>query len=356
LSHVSRALSRAHENGVVHRDLKPENIFIVRNDDEEIAKVLDFGIAKSQGSLGADSATRTGAVMGTPYYMSPEQISGAKNVDFRADLWALGVIACECLTGRRPFEAESVGGLALRICVEPLPQPSILAAVPAGFDGWFERAVARDPSLRFNSARELAEQLRQVCGSSAPPLGSARDQSYHAPPAGTAAMAGVSVPSTSALSRTSNDGSAGVRRGHGRWFALAGALGLSAVAVAAWFRLSASERTAANVSVASAASAAPPDEPRVPTTSAVPATPPASAVPSTSSTPIPTAAASVPPPAPVPLPTTPRALPKATAKHATPSANPPATTSAEAKQAQAPTTTTTATPKLDARSVINSRR
>jgi serine/threonine protein kinase len=101
ITHISRALARAHEAGIVHRDLKPDNVFLVQNEDEEIAKVLDFGIAKTQANqLGPGSATRTGAVMGTPYYMSPEQISGSKSVDFRTDLWALTIIAFECLSGR----------------------------------------------------------------------------------------------------------------------------------------------------------------------------------------------------------------------------------------------------------------
>src|SRR3954470_13471312 len=134
-AHVARALSRAHEAGIVHRDLKPDNVFLVLNEDEEVAKVLDFGIAKAQAhALGSDSNTRTGAIMGTAYYMSPEQISGTKNVDFRTDLWAMGVMACECLTGRRPFEAETIGGITLKICIEPIPLPSSFAAVPAGFD------------------------------------------------------------------------------------------------------------------------------------------------------------------------------------------------------------------------------
>jgi serine/threonine protein kinase len=164
LTQVARALGRAHEAGIVHRDLKPDNVFLVRNDDEEVAKVLDFGIAKAHAhGLGNDSATRTGAVMGTAYYMSPEQISGTKNLDFRTDLWAFGVMACECLTGVRPFDAETVGGLTLRICIEPIPLPSKFASVPAGFDAWFMRIVNRDPMQRFSSAREAADALRQVC-------------------------------------------------------------------------------------------------------------------------------------------------------------------------------------------------
>jgi serine/threonine-protein kinase len=164
VTHVARALARAHGSGIVHRDLKPDNVFVVQNEDEEVAKVLDFGIAKSQAhQLGPGAATQTGAIMGTVYYMSPEQITGSKNVDFRTDLWALGVIACECLTGQRPFQAETIGGMALKICVElPLP-PSDLGPVPSGFDAWFARATARDMNARFQSARELADALRLVC-------------------------------------------------------------------------------------------------------------------------------------------------------------------------------------------------
>jgi eukaryotic-like serine/threonine-protein kinase len=161
---VARALSRAHEVGIVHRDLKPDNVFLVRNEDEEVAKVLDFGIAKAQAhGLDGGSATQTGALMGTAYYMSPEQISGKKNIDFRTDLWAFGVMACECLTGHRPFQADTLGGLTLRICIEPLPVPSSLGAVPPGFDAWFARILDRNPEQRFASAREAAEALRVVC-------------------------------------------------------------------------------------------------------------------------------------------------------------------------------------------------
>src|SRR5207344_1497105 len=102
---VSRAIAKAHEMGIVHRDLKPDNIFLVVNDDDEIAKVLDFGIAKAAGgALGQSSQTRTGAVLGTPYYMSPEQAEGNKSVDHRTDLWSLAIITFECVTGKRPFE------------------------------------------------------------------------------------------------------------------------------------------------------------------------------------------------------------------------------------------------------------
>jgi hypothetical protein len=165
ITHVARALTRAHEAGIVHRDLKPENIFLVRNEDEEVAKVLDFGIAKLTAlTLTRHPATQSGSVLGTPFYMSPEQISGSRDVDYRTDLWAVAVIAYECLTGRRPFEGDTVGGLALQICTRRPPLASSFAAVPNRFDAWFDRATDREPARRFGSARELADDFRRVCG------------------------------------------------------------------------------------------------------------------------------------------------------------------------------------------------
>jgi serine/threonine protein kinase len=166
LTQVGRAIARAHDAGIIHRDLKPDNIFLVRNDDEEIAKVLDFGIAKATGSaLGTSSQTRTGAILGTPYYMSPEQAEGNRSVDHRTDLWSLAVIAFECATGKRPFESEALGDLILQICVRPIRKPSsVVATLPPSFDEWFAKATQRDPALRFQSARELATGLRVVAG------------------------------------------------------------------------------------------------------------------------------------------------------------------------------------------------
>src|SRR5439155_281018 len=106
--------------------------------------------------------TRTGRIVGTPAYMSPEQTVGNRPVDARSDLWALGVIAFECVVGKRPFEGASHGELTLQIVVDPLPVPSQTTRVPPGFDAWFERATTRDPDKRFQSARELSEALRSV--------------------------------------------------------------------------------------------------------------------------------------------------------------------------------------------------
>jgi eukaryotic-like serine/threonine-protein kinase len=165
---VCRALSKAHAAGIVHRDLKPENVFLVWDDEDgaDVAKVVDFGIAKfTDSSLGNSSATRTGSVLGTPYYMSPEQARGLRSVDHRSDLWSVGVIAYRCIVGVLPFEGEAVGDLLVKLCTAPLPIPSQIAAdVPPGFDAWFAKALARDPAERFSSANELAESLGAVCG------------------------------------------------------------------------------------------------------------------------------------------------------------------------------------------------
>ncbi|HWZ87333.1 MAG TPA: serine/threonine-protein kinase, partial [Polyangiaceae bacterium] len=161
--HLGRAIGRAHDAGIVHRDLKPDNIFLVKNDDEEIAKVLDFGIAKSTAVtlvVAPLTSTRNGAVMGTPHYMSPEQTEGTRDVDHRTDIWAMGVIAYECLVGARPFDRGTLGGLLAAIRNDPLPVPSTVADVPAGFDRWFARACARELEQRFASAREASLEFR----------------------------------------------------------------------------------------------------------------------------------------------------------------------------------------------------
>jgi serine/threonine-protein kinase len=127
IAHVARALMAAHSVGIVHRDLKPENIFLVQNYEEEIAKVLDFGIAQHHGYSLSDKATREGAFLGTPCYVSPEQARG-RPIDHRSDLWSLGVIAFQCLTGQLPFEGTALGELMGQILYEPLPKPSLVAA------------------------------------------------------------------------------------------------------------------------------------------------------------------------------------------------------------------------------------
>lgn len=166
ITQISRAVGKAHEAGIIHRDLKPGNVFLVKNDDQEIAKVLDFGIAKvsapADGQPREGVMTRTGSVVGTPCYMSPEQALGNKSIDFRADLWSMAIMAFECLVGRRPFDGDALGALIVQICAKPMPIPSKIASVPVGFDGWFAKAASRDPAGRFPSAKAMADALRDL--------------------------------------------------------------------------------------------------------------------------------------------------------------------------------------------------
>jgi len=152
---VCSAMARAHRLGIVHRDLKPANIFLVPVDDGFSCKVLDFGIAK----LAPDPAslTDTGSTLGTVSYMSPEQITDAKHVDHRADLWAIAVIAYECLVGRPAFVGRNMAEIVHKICYGEWDPPSSVAEVPTGFDEWFARAARRDPEARFSSTGELLE-------------------------------------------------------------------------------------------------------------------------------------------------------------------------------------------------------
>lgn len=139
-------------------------------------KVLDFGIAKMASlSSPASLQTRTGVMIGTAYYASPEQLEGSKALDSRTDIWAMGVIAFECLLGMRPFEGESIAELVLRICTRPIPVPSENGPVPPGFDLWFARACARDLGQRFGTIRELSDSLRALPGRSDTVLGAPPD-------------------------------------------------------------------------------------------------------------------------------------------------------------------------------------
>jgi serine/threonine-protein kinase len=161
LAQVAQGLELAHKKGVVHRDLKPENIFIAHEGGAEIVKVLDFGIAKRVGVLDRNSGLRTdaGQMLGTPYYMSPEQAKAEGNVDHRTDIWAFGVIAYECATGCRPFESDNLASLVLDICTGPVRDPADFAVVPIGFSEWFARAVARDHNARFETIAAASTEL-----------------------------------------------------------------------------------------------------------------------------------------------------------------------------------------------------
>jgi serine/threonine-protein kinase len=165
MTQIGRAIAKAHQAGIVHRDLKPDNIFLSPNEEELLVKVLDFGIVKAsvpELNTTGSPETQTGALLGTPYYMSPEQVVASNQVDHRADLWPIGVMTFECLLGVRPYQGASLGDLVLQICSRPQPVPSELGPVPPGFDAWFARSQQRDPEERFQSAREMIRELGAI--------------------------------------------------------------------------------------------------------------------------------------------------------------------------------------------------
>src|SRR5580692_6165573 len=166
VTQVARALSRAHAAGIVHRDLKPENVFLCPNEDDEVVKVLDFGVAKVKDAAKVTmQKTGVGTLIGTPHYMSPEQVKGIGDVDYHADLWALSVIAFQCVTGELPFDSEGVGDLLIKITIGEAPIPSkVYPGVNTNFDVWFAKACHKDSTKRFQSAREMAVALAGVVG------------------------------------------------------------------------------------------------------------------------------------------------------------------------------------------------
>jgi serine/threonine-protein kinase len=158
---VARALAHAHEAGIVHRDLKPENVFLVGS---ATPKVLDFGVSKLVDPSLDPVVTTTGAVLGSPGYMSPEQARGDRDVDARADVWALGVLLHRCLSGALPFEARTHASLL--DAIEAVDPPAI-EGTPPRMAALVRRCLSRDRSMRPASALEVATELeaiaRRIC-------------------------------------------------------------------------------------------------------------------------------------------------------------------------------------------------
>lgn len=187
---LARALTFTHAAGIIHRDLKPSNIFLVADREEGVcAKLLDFGIAKDTTG---DGLTRTGSVLGTPGYMSPEQVSG-RDVDSRSDLWSLSAVVFRMLTRQAPFGSGSFEEVTARVLWQPAPQPSSLRPeLPASVDRFITRGLARSPTDRFQSAADLSAAFSRCIDSAATDLGSAPEH--------------WSLPAADALTQAGSDG------------------------------------------------------------------------------------------------------------------------------------------------------
>jgi len=159
--HACEAIAEAHAIGIVHRDLKPANIFLAsRPNGSVVVKVLDFGISKSTMTTDQSDLTKGSTMVGSPSYMSPEQIKAARAVDVRADQWSLGVILYELIAGAKPFRAGTMAELIWVILDQPhAPLRSLCPDVPPGLDAAINRCLTKDPAGRFASVAELASAI-----------------------------------------------------------------------------------------------------------------------------------------------------------------------------------------------------
>jgi serine/threonine-protein kinase len=157
------AMREAHRLGIVHRDLKPSNLFLTFSEGKPVIKVLDFGISKVDDDREA-RVTGTQATVGTPLYMSPEQIRSAKHVDSRTDIWALGIILYELLTGKTPYEGSTTAA-AVAICIDPVPTiRNVRPDVPPELEHAIMRALAKERELRFQTVDEFAQAIVPFAG------------------------------------------------------------------------------------------------------------------------------------------------------------------------------------------------
>ncbi|AKT36582.1 uncharacterized protein CMC5_007000 [Chondromyces crocatus] len=235
IAFVARGLEEAHVRGVVHRDLKPANVFLAEQPTGEIVpKILDFGVSKANGVRGVDHIrTLTGAVLGSPAYMSPEQASGEEEIDGRSDLWSLGVMLYEALTARHPFEAPNYNALMVAILSKPHePVRSLAPAVSPELAAVVDRALIKDRDQRIGQARELAERLEAALA--------AMPSSLRQGPGGSGRGASGAPVSTPASGRLFGRGSGGLAGEVRRWPSrarglapLAAALGALLLAVGA---------------------------------------------------------------------------------------------------------------------------
>ncbi|HWM87222.1 MAG TPA: serine/threonine-protein kinase [Kofleriaceae bacterium] len=171
---IAAALAAAHDSSIIHRDLKPDNVMLIdRLGDRDFVKLLDFGLAKFLSDADARKLTAAGVVLGTPHYMSPEACESKPNVDHRCDVYSLGVLLFQMVTGQLPFSGESMGEVLVKQVVQPPPAPrGINPQVPPAVEQVVLRCLAKDPGSRFQNMRDLRDALLDPTGylSSSPPV------------------------------------------------------------------------------------------------------------------------------------------------------------------------------------------
>ncbi|HSO38871.1 MAG TPA: serine/threonine-protein kinase [Labilithrix sp.] len=167
IAQVLKGLARAHAAGIIHRDLKPDNVFLLKHDTDPVfAKIVDFGISKIERPRANTSPlalTGRGTVLGTPFYMSPERAQAASDVDGRTDLYSVGAILFECLTGRPPHTGESYEQIILSICMREAPSVRVYdPEIPEAVSAFVTRALSRDRTQRFTTAERMLAALHEV--------------------------------------------------------------------------------------------------------------------------------------------------------------------------------------------------
>jgi serine/threonine protein kinase len=236
------ALAEAHAAGIVHRDLKPANLFLAQQPDHSVSvKVLDFGISKAP--VGTGGITSTQAVMGSPHYMSPEQLVSAKHVDHRSDVWSLGIVLYEMLAGTPPFTGDTMPEIVAKILQSPVPNlRAVRPDAPAEIEQVIARCTAKEPTARFGDVAELARALVAL----APDAARSADRATRI--LGRSAESLSDKPATDAVppSPTPERGATPEMRSHAAWgntraagvprrsvapYALAGMLGVAAIVV-----------------------------------------------------------------------------------------------------------------------------
>jgi len=225
VTQICSVLASAHTLGIIHRDIKPENIVLVAGEDGALtAKVFDFGIAKADTGGTPAGLTRTGTTLGTPSFMSPEQLLSARAVDGRADLWSVAVVAYCCLTGELPFGGDTFGAVCMAIHAGGRVDPSAhRPGLPPALDAWFCKAFSSDIEERFASATEMAATFVEAADNASPDVAAPSVEGSDAHPVHS--VSGAVLPSTPKRHARARD----------RWLLGAvTALTLTAVALA-WF-------------------------------------------------------------------------------------------------------------------------